>query len=462
MPRYEFSLTPQPVPFVETKHRRICTPIPHPESLPIIEALRRCEPASMQDQLPVVWDRAEGYNVFDKWGNKWIDFSSTIFVANAGHAHPHVVRRIRECLEKPLLNNYYYPSEERAALVEALIRATPDYLDRVLLLTTGAEANEASLKMAFIRGRRLRPGKRFLVGHRGNFHGKTFGSTLVGGAEKAKHWIPEQVGSFLHLPFPTPWYVEESGRSGAECFAADMAALLSDAKVAPEDIAGFALESYQGWGAVFYPPDYVQALAAFARKHDAALIFDEVQAGFGRTGRFFAYEYYDVKPDLVVIGKAISSSLPISAVLGRRDFVDTDPSFNSTHGGNPLSCAAALANLEVFAQERLVERAADCEPVLQRCCEAWRQEYPDRIRRISIRGAVAAVYFYRPGTWDLDVEFVERLIERSMQKGLMSIRTSCGTVKIGAPLTIPLEALEEGIGIMREATRELLAEEGAR
>jgi len=107
MPRYEFSLTPQTVPAVETSHRRIHTAIPHPDSVPVLETLRRHEPDSMQDQLPVVWDRAEGYNVYDKWGNKWIDFSSTIFVANTGHGHPRVRARVQELLDRPLLHNYY-------------------------------------------------------------------------------------------------------------------------------------------------------------------------------------------------------------------------------------------------------------------------------------------------------------------------------------------------------------------
>jgi len=462
MNQHEFSLIPKAVPTLETAHRRICTAIPHPDSVAVIQTLRRYEPESMNDQLPAVWDHAEGYNVFDKWGNKWIDFSSTIFVANTGHAHPHVRKRLQECLDKPLLNNYNYPSEIRAKLVKALIESTPEHLDRVLLLTTGAEANEAALKMALIRGRQQSHRKRIIVGHIGNFHGKTMGATLAGGVEKGKHWLPERVDSFLHLPFPTPWYMEGRHTSGAECFKSDMDELIRQRNIKPDDIAGFLLESYQGWGAVFYPADYVQALADYARSYHAALIFDEVQSGFGRTGKFFAFEHYGVKPDLVIAGKAIASCLPLSAVLGRREFIDIDPSFNSTHGGNPLSCAAALATLEVFQQENLVAKAVACEAVMRDACRAWQAEHPERIRRLSIRGAVGAVYFYKPGTDDLDIVFVERLIERALQKGLMSIRTSCGTVKIGAPLTIPLDALAEGINVMRESMRELLAEDANR
>ena len=118
------------------------------------------------------------------------------------------------------------------------------------------------------------------------------------------------------------------------------------------------LESYQGWGAMFYPVDYVKAIKKWTNENDSLLIFDEIQSGFGRTGKLFAFEHYDVEPDLICCGKGISSSLPLSAVIGSQEIVDVDPSLNSTHGGNPICCAATLASFDVLFSENLVNESA--------------------------------------------------------------------------------------------------------
>jgi len=450
-----FDLTPKDVKRIETKHRKIVTKIPVPESIPIIEQLRKYEPLSMGDQLPAVWDRAEGYQIYDKWGNCWIDFSSTIFVANAGHAHPHIVKAIQSMIDSKMLNCYYYPSEIRAKLVKKIIGVTPSYFEKVLLLTTGAEATEAAMKIALINGKKTNPRKKYIIGTKGNFHGKSLGSIQVSG-NKGSHWVPEYSSFFAQLPFPYEWELSKNKLTGEAAFHTHLNALLADKKIQPNEVAAFMLESYQGWGAVFYPMDYMKALVTWARANGALVIFDEIQAGYGRTGKMFAYEHYEVEPDMICIGKATTSSLPLAGVLGRKELLDNDPSYNSTHGGNPVACAAALANLEVFEEEKLLEKARGLEKVMLDFTRKWQQEYPDRIKRYSIKGAVGAIYFYKPGTEDLDIDLVDEIIEKSLQKGLMSIRTMCGTIKIGPPLNIPKDALLEGMEIMRESLKEIL------
>src|SRR5207244_2818063 len=153
---YPFSLEPVEVPRIETRHRRIVTTLPAPGSLPILRDLLAYEPASMAaDQLPVVWDRAEGATVWDAWGNRWIDFSSGIFAANVGHAHPDVRRAIAEQVERPLLHNYYFPSSLRAALVKKLVQACGPPVEKAFLLTTGSETIECAIKLSRLRGRRI-------------------------------------------------------------------------------------------------------------------------------------------------------------------------------------------------------------------------------------------------------------------------------------------------------------------
>src|SRR5580658_1207746 len=148
----EFNITPKNVPRVETRYRRIITPLPHPDSVPVLEKLHQCEPASMRGQPPLVWDRAEDIFVFDKYGNRWLDWSSGVLVANAGHAPPEVRQAIIDQVNRPLLHNYVFPSEERARVAEYILTLTPPELNKVFFLTTGSEAVECAIKLARSRG----------------------------------------------------------------------------------------------------------------------------------------------------------------------------------------------------------------------------------------------------------------------------------------------------------------------
>ncbi|MCJ7751153.1 MAG: aminotransferase class III-fold pyridoxal phosphate-dependent enzyme, partial [Armatimonadetes bacterium] len=168
----EATIVPKNVPKVDTKFRRIQTPIPAPDSIPILESLRRDEPRSMRGQGYVVWDRADGFQVHDAWGNTWIDWSSGVLVANAGHGRPEIAEAICAEAKKTLLHNYCFPSEIRARLVAKLAKLAPDPLEKVFLLTTGAETTEAAIKLARTHGRAVGGDKKIaLVSYEGAFHG---------------------------------------------------------------------------------------------------------------------------------------------------------------------------------------------------------------------------------------------------------------------------------------------------
>src|SRR5215468_9889894 len=170
----EFSATPCEVPRVETRYRRILSKIPHPDSIATIERLRRFEPQSMRGQPPLVWDKAEDIFVYDKYGNKWLDWSSGVLVTNSGHGAPEVRRAIIDQVNSGLLHNYVFPSEERAQLVELLVKVAPEGLDKVFLLTTGSEATECAIKLARSHGIRTGGRKKIgIVGAERGFHGRT-------------------------------------------------------------------------------------------------------------------------------------------------------------------------------------------------------------------------------------------------------------------------------------------------
>lgn len=458
---YMFRKQPKEVPILETKHRKIATKLPVPESMEIIERSIKYEPWSMNNQLYVVWDKAIDYQIYDKWGNIWIDFSSGIFVTNTGHGNAEIIKVLREMIDKPMLNSYYYALEVRSLLTEQLVKMAPSAMDKAFLLTTGAETTECALKLCRIHGKKQKKDKVGIIAFNGAFHGKTLGAQTMAGKPMSQEWIGTLDPCIYHLDCPTnafedmeQIYNEEAGR---KLFARDIKQLEATG-VDLEMIAGAIFEPYQGWAALFYPIGYIKALREFLTAKNALLVSDEVQAGFGRTGRLFGYEYYGVDVDIICCGKAISGALPLSAVLSRTEILDVDGSLNSTHGGSPLPCASALANLHFLEENHLVEESKRKEKIIKEKFKELQTLFPDRIQSVHGMGMAFAAVVVKPGTLDLDVWLVDRVIERAFEKGLMSIRTMTGTFKVGPPLTIPDEALVEGMDVLIEAMREIVEE----
>ncbi len=456
----DFSIEPQKVDSIETKHRKIVTDIPPLETCKVFNKLKQFEPDSMLKELPVLWDHAFEYQIFDSSGNCWIDFSSGIFVTNVGHGHPKVVNALQVFLDKPLLHNYYFPSEIRSKLVEKIVKLSPNYLDTVFLLTTGAEATECALKITRINGKKINDKKIGIISFDGSMHGKTLGALMMGGKQKEKHWIGFEDPHIYHIPFPfndtCPWKENNEHQCDESCFRNSINEL--NKKLDFSTVAGFMIESYQGWGAMFYPLSYISELKKWCSENNVLIICDEIQSGFGRTGKLFAFEHYELEPDIVCCGKGISSSLPLSAVLSRRELLDIDPSLNSTHGGNPLCCAATLASLDVIEDENLVNESQRKGEIMFKELEKIHEKYPKTIKIICGKGLVAAIHVGNLTTNQLDSNMGDKIIEKCMQKGLLMVRTGTGTIKIGPPLNIPDDALLEGISIIEESIEELTKE----
>jgi len=455
--KIHYDLVPQQTKYIETKHRKICTPIPHPTTIEVIKDLRLYETGSMHDQLPILWDSAKDYQIFDGCGNCFIDLTSTIFVANIGHSHPKVIEAIEQSCKKNLVNNYYYPSYERRDFVKKLLEITPPHLDKCILYTTGSETTEASFKIMRQNGKKINDEKIVIISFDGSFHGKTTGSQQLGGKPAGKEWIVNHDKDIYHLPFPTKWYLEDSGLKADELFLRDIKKL-QDNGLNLANVAGIIMEPYQGWGALFYPQEYIDAMTKWAKENQVLITIDEVQAGFGRTGKLFGFEHYGMQPDIVCMGKAISSSLPLSAIIGRAEIINIDPSMNSTHGGNPVACSASLASLNVLIDEDLVEQSFQKGKILEKELLKWQSEFPDIISYVSSKGLVAAVFFVKKGTEEFDIELVDELIYKAMLKGVNSVRTLSGTIKIGSPLSIPIDALVEAIEVYKECLVEILEE----
>jgi 4-aminobutyrate aminotransferase / (S)-3-amino-2-methylpropionate transaminase / 5-aminovalerate transaminase len=450
-------LVPRQVPLVETPYRRIGTEIPVPQSVAILEELRRYEPVSMSGQPPILWDRAEGLCVFDRWGNRWLDWSSGVLVANAGHCHPRIRQAIVDQANHGLLHNYCFPSELRAELVQQLAAVAPEGLNKVFLLTTGAEAVECTLKLARTWGQKIGGDKKItIVSFDNAFHGRTLGAQMAGGIPALKSWIVNLDKDMVQVPFP-------DGFRGPDTSFEGFLRALAERGVSPDQVAGVLSETYQGGNASFAPPDYMRQLRHWCDQHQTLLILDEVQAGFGRTGTYWGFEHYGVVPDLICCGKGITSGLPLSAVIGRQAIMDLYPpgSMTSTHTGNPICVASALANLHVIRDERLVDNARAMGEILQPELQRLGQRFAPYIGAVHGKGLVASLHMVKLGGIEPHPEAAARIVRRAVEKGLMlfaPVGYRGASVKISPPLTTPEDALREGLAVIEAAIEEVLEE----
>ena len=410
----------------------------------------------MSGQPPIVWQKADNFTVSDKWGNRWIDWSSGVLITNAGHGRKEIRRALAKIIDQGLLACYVFVHEQRAELTEMLQALAPDPKRySVFLLSTGSEATENCIKMAKTYAvEKYGAQKRYIVSFQNAFHGRTMGAQLAGGMPRLKKWLGRLDSSFVQVPFPDGYKNENIS---FDLFIKTLKAQ----NVRFKDIAGVITESYQGVGPDFMPVQYAQKLQTFCREHDIVLTFDEVQAGFGRTGKMFCFEHYGVKPDLIACGKGISSSLPIAAVIGRKDIqgLYAPGSMTSTHSGSPLPVAAAIANLKLIHKEHLVANAARLGNILQPEVQRIRKKYPAVLGCAHGRGLVAGIQVVKPGTKEPDAALATKINVACLQKGLLmfapvGIGGEC--LKIAPPLTITKAALCEGLRVFEQAIDQVM------
>ena len=450
-----FDLVPLEVPRVETALRRIVTPIPAPESIPLLEKLRRLEPLAMQGQPPVVWERAEGFQVFDPYGNCWIDWSSGVLVANAGHGRREIIEAIVEQAKSGLLHNYCFPTEIRAQLVERLSGLLPEPLKKIFLLTTGSETVECAIKLCRTHGMKAGGrGKSVIVSFDKAFHGRTLGAQQAGGIPALKEWIVNLDKGFVQVPFPDGFRTPDVS---FDFFLRSLA----EAGVEVANVAGVILETYQGGSAAFAPSEYMQSLRQWTRGHKILLVCDEVQAGFGRTGTMWGFEHYGIVPDLVTLGKGISSSLPIAAVAGAPEIMDLQPpgSMTSTHTGNPVCCAAALASINAIVNDDLPRRARESGEAMHRALRALKCRFP-QIGTVDGKGLVAGLACVKHGR-EANGALAMNVVRRCIEKGVLMfspVGFGGATIKINPPLVITRDAINESVDVLAEAFTEALAE----
>ena len=448
---YKFSLDPVAVPTVKTQHREIKTSIPSPGTREIVERLSVVESRSMHGQIPLVWDKAIDYNVYDRAGNKWIDFTSTIFVANVGHSNQRVLDRIAEELSKPILGCYAYPNETRAEYLEALIRFAGKPFEKAFLLSAGTETTEAAIKLMRLNGRKLGKKKGGIISFSGNWHGRTLGAQQLSNNQSQRDWIFSPDPDIHFLPFPYPWEISE--KDGREFFLNSLQNLLRSGIDLESDICGVMLETFQGWGAFFYPKSFVKAVREVCDRFSILMCFDEMQAGFARTGKKFGFEHYDVTPDLFCCGKGMGGGLPLSGVVGRSDLMDLPEigNMSSTHSGNPIMCAAGLAVMEEITTNELVEAAQNKGVLFEELLANLVLKFPKILKATYGKGLIRSLVFQDQIGEYSGSSYASNFSELCFRLGVLVVHTGRESVKLGPPLTIPVDAIEESVSVMEMA-----------
>jgi 4-aminobutyrate aminotransferase-like enzyme len=416
--------------------------------------MEELEPKSMLGQPPLIWDRAEGVHVYDPYGNKWLDWSSGVLVANVGHAPAEIRAAAAASIEKGQMFSYCFPAENRIRLARRIVEISPDGLDKVFFLTTGSETTECAIKLSRAHGQAVGGANKLTIVSFGlGFHGRTMGAQQAGGSASAKTWIGNLDPGFVQVPFPDGYFCEDVS---FDLFERSLAAQGID----PDSVAGVMMETYQGGVVALAPNAYVRALRDWCDKHRIILIFDEVQAGFGRTGKLFAFEHYGVVPDLVCLGKAISGGLPLAAVLGRRGLLDQfgPGSMTSTWGGHSTSCAAALANLDLLIDGKLAERAGEMGAHLRDGLRKIMEESPRSFGALLGTGMVYGLHVVDPASGKPDSGRAFEIVRQCFHAGLLMfapVGPNGATVKIAPPLIIERPAIEEGLQVLREVVRDL-------
>jgi len=455
----EFDLIPKRVPRVETRYRRIVTDLPAPESIPLLERLYRCEPIAMRGQPPVVWDRAEGFQVYDGHGNQWIDWTSGVLITNAGHGRQEIVDAIVSAAQSKLLTTFNFPHEIRVRLVEKLVSILPDPLKKIFLYSTGSETTECAIKLCRLHGQKAGGrAKRVIVSFDKSFHGRTLGAQQAGGIPALKEWIGPLDPGFVQVEFPDGFRTVDTS---FEFFERS----LRDRGIEAQNVAGVILETFQGGSSAFAPAEYMQALRQWCSGKKALLVCDEIQAGFGRCGTLWGFEQYGIVPDLACFGKGISASLPLSAIAGRPDVMDLPPplSMTSSHAGNPVCCAAALASIDLILKEDLAGNARKVGAVLHERLRALQSQYR-QIGSVDGRGLVAGIACVIPGTKEPDPDLAWDVVRRSMEKGVLMfapVGFGAATIKIAPPLVITEDAINDSVDVLAEAFAEATHTESA-
>ncbi len=418
-----------------------------------LKALReKYVPRGVTTAHPVVAERAQGAEVWDTEGRRYIDFVGGIGVMNVGHNHPRVMAAVREQLERVTHTAFQVVVyESYLRLAERLCEVAPgDGPKKAIFFSTGAEAVENAVKIA-----RAATGRQAVVSFTGAFHGRTLlALSLTGTVNPYK----QDFGPYAAEVYQTPYPYEYRGWT-TEAALAQLDELFASV-VAANRVAAIIIEPVLGEGGFIPAPlGFMKALREVTTRHGIMLIADEIQTGFGRTGKFFAIEHSGVTPDLMTVAKSIAAGFPLSAVVGRAEVMDAPApgGLGGTYAGNPVACAAGVAVMDVMRDEKLPERAARIGSVIEERMRSWQAEH-DLVGDVRVVGAMAGMELVRDRKTKIPADTeTARILGIAREKGLLLLHSGAhhNVIRTLMPLTIPDDQLLEGLDILGTALAEV-------
>jgi len=412
---------------------------------------------SLTRGYPLVVDRARGSEVWDVDGKRYIDLNATIAVASTGHAHPAVVEAIQRQAEKYIqyaMTDFYTP--QTIALAEKLNELRPmDEEAQVFFTNSGTETVEAAIKLA-----RYHTGRPNFIGFLGAFHGRSMGSLAFTASKYTqKRGFSPAMPGVTHVPYCYPYrpiLASPGGQDYGDTIVDYIEDVIFRQLVAPTDVAAILLEPIQGEGGYVVPtPKFLPRLRELCDKYGILLIADEVQSGVGRTGKWWAIEHWGVEPDILLSAKGIASGMPLGAMMARRSVMTWRPgSHGNTFGGNPISCAAALATIDVIEREGLLQHAAEMgEYILDALAEM--QARHATIGDVRGKGLMIGVEFVLDKhTKEPAHDLAEDINQRGFQKGLLLLPAGVSVIRLSPALNITKDLVDEGLAIFEEAITE--------
>jgi 4-aminobutyrate aminotransferase len=434
----------------------IRTRLPGPNARRIIEADERLISPSYTRSYPLVAKSGRGIVIEDVDGNEFFDFSAGIAVVSTGHCHPEVVSAIqRQAAELIHMSgtDFYYP--QLVELAERLSEIAPmKGPHRVHYANSGAEAIEAALKLA-----RYHTKRQGMIAFYGSFHGRTMGAlSLTCSKVQQRRRFSPLVPGVIHAPFPN-LYRRPAGMPADEYAlqtARHIETVIFRTEMAPEECAAIFVEPIQGEGGYLpAPPAFMQELRRICDRHGILLVVDEVQAGMGRSGKWWSVEHTGIEPDMVCIAKGIASGMPLSALITRAEIMDWTPgSHASTFGGNPVAIAAALATLDVLEREGVSNAELVGRHIMQRI-NAWPEALP-LVGDVRGRGLMIGVELVADKkTKEPAVEERDRVVQMAFEKGVLLLGAGPNTIRIAPPLIVSREQADLALDVLEECIREV-------
>ena len=430
-----------------TKTIELRTEIPGPRSLEILDRKERVVAGPLSIYMPVVIERGQGATLTDVDGNTFIDFTGGVGCLNVGHSHPRVVEAAQEQLERFSHTDFtIVPYEIYVRLAERLCELAPIENAKAAFFNAGTEAVENAIKFA-----RAYTGRPAVIGFEGGFHGRTLLSlTLTSKAHPYKAGLGPFAPEVYRVPFPNDY----RGPEAQTALEALERALVT--QVAAENVAAIVIEPVQGEGGfVVAPKEFIEGVRRICDEHGIVMVVDEVQTGFGRTGKMFAIEHYGIEPDLITVAKSIAMGLPLSGVIGKADIMDApgDSAIGGTYVGNPVAQAAALAVLDVIGEEDLCARASVLGDTMRARMEAWKERFP-QIGDVRGLGAMLAIELVRDRqTKEPDDKAATAVVEAAARNGLLLLKSGIysNCIRVLAPLTLADGELDEALAVWEHA-----------